>query len=86
MLKAATLWWIIVFAELLPFSSNAVAQEPPQPNLALGKPVASSGATWGNLVPAALTDGDPNTFSHPLASSGTLDYYFEVDLGGSYQL
>ncbi|PYK96037.1 MAG: hypothetical protein DME19_21020, partial [Verrucomicrobia bacterium] len=86
MLKAATLWWIIVVAELLLFASNAVAQEPPQPNLALGKPVASSAATWGNLVPAALTDGDPNTFSHPLASSGTLDYYFEVDLGASYQL
>ena len=48
--------------------------------------MTSSGATWGNLIPAALTDGDPGTFSHPLAASGTLDYYFEVDLGSSYQL
>ena len=75
-----------VFAELLFCASNAVGQNSPQPDLALGKPVASSGPTWGNLVPAALTDGDPNTFSHPLAASGTLDYYFEVDLGGFYQL
>ena len=75
-----------VFAELLFCASNAVGQNSPQPDLALGKPVASSGPTWGNLVPAALTDGDPNTLSHPLAASGTLDYYFEVDLGGFYQL
>src|SRR2546430_13273400 len=86
MLKVATLRWIVVVAELLLFASNAVAQEPPQQDLALGKPVVSSGQTWGILVPASLTDGDPNTFAHPLASSGTLEYYFEVDLGGPYQL
>jgi len=86
MLKAATLWWIAVVAELFLFASNTLGQERPQLDLALGKPVLSSGPTWGNLVPASLTDGDPNTFAHPLASSGTLEYYFEVDLGGRYEL
>ena len=76
MLKVATLWWIAVFAELWLVASNTLAQEPSQPDLALGKPVVSSGPTWGNLVPASLTDGDPNTFAHPLASSGTLGFYF----------
>src|SRR5580765_3038929 len=84
--RVAKGWWMAVFTELLLCVSNAVGQNSPQPDLALGKLVTSSGATWGNLVPAAITDGDPNTFSHPLAASGTLNYYFEVDLGGSYQL
>src|SRR4051812_20819403 len=56
------------------------------PNLALNKPVISSDAVWTGFTPAALTDGDPNTICHPLANSGTLGYYFEVDLGATYQL
>src|SRR5437870_5398841 len=84
--RAAQARWMAVFAALLLCASNALGRNPPQPDLALGNPVTSSGATWGNLVPAALTDGDPTTFSHPLAASGTLDYYFEIDLGGCYQL
>ena len=55
-------------------------------NVALNQPVTSSGPTWNGLVASALTDGNPATFSHPLASSGTLDYYFEIDLGRTYRL
>ena len=55
-------------------------------NLALDKPVATSGPTYSGLLASALTDGDPATFSHPLASAGTLNYYFEIDLGRSYKI
>ena len=67
-------------ASLLPvviFAARVVAQD----NLALNKPASSSGANWGTFKPAALTDGVPNTFTHPLAGSGTLDFYYQVDLG-----
>ena len=58
----------------------------PLVNIALGKPVTASAATWGGLVASSLTDGDPNTFAHPLASSGTLNYYFQIDLQRVYRL
>lgn len=51
------------------------------PNLALHQPVVSSGPNWGSFKPAALTDGDAATFTHPLAATGTTGFYFEVDLG-----
>ncbi len=57
-----------------------------QGNLALNAPVEVSGATWNGLQPEGVTDGDPSTFSHPLAGSDTLGYYFEVDLGSTYEL
>ena len=50
-------------------------------NLALNQPVVSSAENWGNFKPAALTDGDPTTFTHPLAATGTRAFYYEVDLG-----
>jgi hypothetical protein len=84
MLKAATLWWIAVVAELLLFASNTLAQEPPQPGSGARKTGALFGASLGKS--AALTDGDPNTFAYPLASSGPLEFYFEVDWGGPYLL
>src|SRR5437660_12731835 len=56
------------------------------PDVARRKPLDSYGSTWTYLIRAALPDGVANTFGYPLASSGTLDYYFEVDLGGPYQL
>src|SRR5687768_6825356 len=65
---------------ILPLSAGA------QENLALGKPAISSGPNFGSFKPAALTDGDEQTFAHPLASSGTLGFYYEVDLGRSYRL
>jgi hypothetical protein len=60
---------------------QVVAQE----NLALNKPVISSGPNWGSFKPAALSDGDPNSFTHPLADSGTLGFYYQIDLGRSYR-
>jgi hypothetical protein len=59
---------------------------PAQENLAFQKPAISSGANWGAFKPAALTDGDPFTFTHPLGSSGTLGFYYQVDLGGFFRL
>ncbi len=58
----------------------------PLVNIALSKPVTASAAMWGGLVAASLTDGDPNTFTHPLAGAGTLGFYFQVDLGRPYRL
>lgn len=54
-----------------------------QENLARNRPVSSSGPNWGSFKPAALTDGDPASFTHPAADSGTLGFYYEVDLGGT---
>ncbi|MBL9127445.1 MAG: discoidin domain-containing protein, partial [Verrucomicrobiales bacterium] len=69
------------FGSLL-FVAGVFAQQ----NLALHQPVASSGANWGSFKPAALTDGDPATFTHPAAASGTTDFYYEVDLGADRRL
>jgi hypothetical protein len=52
-----------------------------QTNIALGRPVSASAETWSGQVPANLTDGNTSNQSHPLASSGTLGFYYEVDLG-----
>lgn len=64
----------------------AAAQTDPGPNLALRKPVIASGPVWGGLLEASLTDGDPATFCHPLADTGTTGFFFEVDLGATYRL
>ncbi len=56
------------------------------PNLALNQPVTSSGANWGSFKPGALTDGDPSTFTHPLAELGTRGFQYQVDLGRVYRL
>src|SRR5262245_51245722 len=55
-------------------------------NLARNHAALSSGPNWGSFKPSALTDGDPGTFTHPLASSGTRGFYYQVDLGRSYRL
>jgi hypothetical protein len=55
-------------------------------NLALNQPVISSGPVWGGFTPAALTDGDLSNICHPLTDSGTLGYYFQIDLGKTYNL
>ena len=75
--------WI---AALLLSSIGLAGQVPLQPNLALGKPVVASGPTWNGLDATGVTDGNPATFSHPLAEQDTLDFYFEIDLGASYFL
>ena len=62
---------------LLGFSASS------QINWALHQPVESSGPNWGSFKPGALTDGDPSTFTHPEASTGTLGFTYEVDLGAN---
>jgi len=52
-----------------------------QINWARNQPVESSGPNWGSFKPGALTDGDPSTFTHPAASTGTLHFTYQVDLG-----
>src|SRR6476620_2429290 len=72
----------IAFVFVLAFSTFAQ----PEPNLALGKPVIASGPIWTGFTAANLTDGNTATIAHPLNNSGTLGYYFEIDLGATYQL
>jgi hypothetical protein len=81
-LKFVFQYWFGVF--LLLWNAQARGQGL-GPNLALGKPVEASGAVWGGFIPSALTDGEPGTIAHPASETGTLGYYFEVDLGGTFQ-
>jgi hypothetical protein len=83
--KRLLLWVLVCGLGFLSVGRSAAA-EGSAVNVALGRPVATSGPTWNGLVASALTDGNPATFSHPLASSGTLNYFFQVDLGRSYNL
>jgi hypothetical protein len=77
----ACIAWIALVFVLVP---SILAQA--GPNLALGKPVLASGPVWTGFTAANLTDGNTATIAHPLNSSGTLGYYFEIDLGATYQL
>ncbi len=65
---------------LLQVSFTARAQQA-DVNIALGRPVSASAATWSGQVPENLTDGVLNNQTHPLASSGTLGFVYEIDLG-----
>lgn len=57
------------------------------PNIALLKPVTSSGATWSGLPSTNLTDGSLTTLSHPLAEAGaSLGFYYQVDFLSDYVL
>ena len=49
-------------------------------NLALGRPVTSSSATWGGGSPLLLTDGRADTFVHGASGSATT-FAYTVDLG-----
>jgi hypothetical protein len=55
-------------------------------NIALGSPVTASGPTWAGQLPEHLNDGDYQNQTHPLASSGTLGFYYEVDLEEEHAL
>jgi hypothetical protein len=57
-----------------------------QTNIALGRTVSASGATWPGQGPENLTDGNTANQSHPLDSSGTLGFYYEIDLGSEKNL
>ncbi|MEZ5303389.1 MAG: chitobiase/beta-hexosaminidase C-terminal domain-containing protein [Verrucomicrobiales bacterium] len=50
-------------------------------NLALGKPVVASAATYAGQIPENLTDGQFNNQSHPLTATGTIGFYYRIDLG-----
>ena len=76
------LLWLLWLLLAAPGRSEAATAT----NIALHRPVVSSGATWSGLLASSLTDGSPDTFVHPQASTGTLGFYFEVDLGKVYQL
>lgn len=73
---------LLLLGWLLGTTGKASAAE----NLALGKPVFGDGPTWPGLVPQSLTDGNPNTFTHPATGTDTTGYFFEVDLGREYWL
>jgi hypothetical protein len=77
--------WVISLLLLLRTAAGA-AEANLATNLALGAEVTSSGPVWGGLRLEALTDGDAGTFVHPLDDSGTLGYYFEIDLGRTHNL
>jgi hypothetical protein len=55
-------------------------------NLALGRPVFATGPTYPGYPASNLTDGTAETFAHPNLSSGTLGFYFEIDLGAIHEL
>ena len=57
-----------------------------QTDVARGKPVKASAATWPGLPAPNLTDGNPNSVTHPLAESGTLEFSFEIDLLAGFNL
>lgn len=57
-----------------------------QTNIAIGRPVSASAPTWSGQLASNLTDGNTANQSHPLAASGTLGFYYEIDLGSTKNL
>jgi len=57
-----------------------------QVNLAFGKAVFATGATYPGYPASNLTDGTAETFAHPDLPSGTLGFYFQIDLGTTQEL
>lgn len=55
-------------------------------NVALGRPVRSSGEVYDGLYPHFLTDGFAASFSHPADWYPSRDFHFEVDLGATRAL
>ena len=53
-------------------------------NVAQGKPITASAATWDGLPAGNAVDGNVGTITHPLAASGTTGFYYQVDLGGEF--
>lgn len=75
---------LILSVTLFTLGVSSIAKA--QTNIALGRPVSASAATWSGQVPGNLTDGNTSNQSHPLASSGTLGFYYEIDLGSERNL
>ena len=55
-------------------------------NMAISRPVTTSGPTWPGYPATNLTDGKMTTMSHPQAQEGTEGFYYEIDLGEEYEL
>ena len=50
-------------------------------NVALGRPATASASLWSGFPVTNINDGNVSTFTHPLASSGTTGFNYEIDLG-----
>lgn len=59
---------------------------PAETNLAAGKAVIATGPTYPGYPASNLTDGTAETFSHPDLPSGTLGFYYQIDLGATQEL
>ncbi len=79
-------WTLLTLIATVCVAGPLYGQPAARQNIAQGQPVISSGPTWGGLSVATLTDGDPNTFTHPRAATGNKGYFFEVDLGRTRSL
>jgi hypothetical protein len=63
-----------------------IAAASAETNHALNKPVTATGPTYPGYPASNLTDGTAETFAHPNLSSGTLGFYFQIDLGSTVEL
>ncbi|WP_367875174.1 lamin tail domain-containing protein [Luteolibacter sp. Populi] len=66
--------------------AGTVASPAAQTNLAAGKPVFATGATYPGYPASNLTDGTAETFAHPNLPSNTLGFYFQIDLQATQEL
>ncbi|MES2709608.1 MAG: chitobiase/beta-hexosaminidase C-terminal domain-containing protein [Verrucomicrobiota bacterium] len=67
------------FSEFRAFS-DGVPPEGESLNIAAGRPVTATGATYPGYPAENIADGDSSTFTHPEVSASQ-GFYFQVDLG-----
>lgn len=63
-----------------------LASSSAQTNLATGKPVFATGATYPGYPATNINDGTAETFAHPNLPSNTLGFYFQIDLQATHEL
>ena len=78
--------WRTVIPAVLMTPLLSVPLSAQETNVALGRPVSASAATWSGQPPENLTDGNTGNQSHPLAQSGTIGFFYEIDLESSRNL
>ncbi|MBP7949976.1 MAG: lamin tail domain-containing protein [Verrucomicrobiales bacterium] len=66
--------------------SEFKAEADPEINVAQGRPATASAALWSGFPATNIVDGSAGTITHPLASAGTLGFYYEVDLQATYSI
>jgi CotH kinase protein/Lamin Tail Domain/Chitobiase/beta-hexosaminidase C-terminal domain len=66
--------------------SEFQAESDPAVNIALNKPVISSGSLWGTFPVTNIVDGNAGSFTHPLDGANTLGFFYEVNLGDDFAL